>query len=175
VRLDVEAAVEPDILASIVDMRAAVPDGSFDAIWASHTIEHLHGHEAPAAMAEFRRVLRADGFALLRCPDLEAVAEALLRHGPEHVAYVAPAGPITPLDMLFGHSRSIRKGQAHMAHHTGYTAERLGRLLLAAGFPEVRTVSAPEYELWALALMPECDAAAVLGALKRHGLPFDEA
>jgi predicted SAM-dependent methyltransferase len=172
-RLDIDPSVKPDIVASITDMKACVADGSHDALYASHTLEHLHTHEAPAALAEFRRVLSPGGFALLRTPDLAAVAEALLAHGPDHVAYVAPAGPITPLDMLYGHNRSIRKGQSAMAHHTGFTAERLGRLLLAAGFGEARTLPLPEFELWAVAFMPDADVASILGKLWSHGLRFD--
>jgi predicted SAM-dependent methyltransferase len=173
-RLDIDPAVKPDIVASITDMKAAVADASHHALYASHTLEHLHTHEVPVALAEFRRVLAPDGFALLRTPDLAAVAEALLSHGPDHVAYVAPAGPITPLDMLYGHNRSIRKGQSVMAHHTGFTAERLGRLLLGAGFAEARALPLPEFELWAVAFMPEADVASIVGMLRSHGLRFDD-
>jgi predicted SAM-dependent methyltransferase len=168
-RLDIDQGVKPAIVSSITDM-AAVADAAHDAVWASHTIEHLGTHEVPLALAEFRRVLNPHGFALLRTPDLAAVAEAVLAHGPDHVAYVSPAGPITPLDMLFGHSRSIRRGNAFMAHRTAFTADRLGRLLLAAGFAEVRTCPLPEFDLWALALMPDCDRAATLQALAEAGL-----
>lgn len=175
VRLDADAEVGPDLLCSITDMREAAQDASFDAVWASHVIEHLHTHDAPLALREFRRVLKPDGYALIRTPDLAAVAAAILTHGADHVAYVAPAGPITPLDMLFGHGRSIRKGSRHMAHHTAFTAERLGRLLVAAGFAEARTRSLPEFDLWALALMPGCDPAAVVAELARAGLDFSHA
>jgi ribosomal protein S18 acetylase RimI-like enzyme len=172
-RLDIDPAVKPDIVASITDMKSAVADASHDALYASHTLEHLHTHDVPAALAEFRRVLAPHGFALLRTPDLAAVAEAVLTHGPDHIAYVAPAGPITPLDMLYGHNRSIRKGQPAMAHHTGFTAERLGRLLLAAGFGEARTLPLPEFELWAVAFMPDADVKAIVEKLWSHGLRFD--
>jgi predicted SAM-dependent methyltransferase len=172
-RLDVDPAVRPEIVASITDMRSGVADGSCDAVYASHTLEHLHTHEVPAALAEFRRALKPGGFALVRSPDMAAIAEALLAHGPDHVAYVAPAGPITPLDMIYGHNRSIRKGQAAMAHHTGFTAARLGRLLLAAGFAEARTLPLPEFDLWAIAFMPEADTSGILRGLARHGLRFD--
>jgi SAM-dependent methyltransferase len=165
--------VKPEIVASITDMRA-VESGTCDALYASHTLEHLHTHEVPRALAEFHRVLRRDGFALVRCPDMAAVAEALLEHGPDHVAYVAPAGPITPLDMIYGHNRSIRRGQAMMAHHTGFTAARLGRLLLAAGFSEARTLPLPEFDLWAVAFMPEANVANILRSLASNGLRFDD-
>jgi predicted SAM-dependent methyltransferase len=173
-RLDVDPSVRPDIVASITDMRDVVDTDSCDALYASHTLEHLHTHEVPLALAEFRRVLMPDGFALLRSPDLAAIASALLKHGPDHVAYVAPAGPITPLDMLYGHNRSIRKGQSAMAHHTGFTEERIGRLLLAAGFAEARTLPLPEFDLWAVAFMPDADVASITRELAQDGLRFED-
>jgi SAM-dependent methyltransferase len=159
VRLDIDAATAPDVVASITNMRF-FSAASFDAVWSSHSLEHLHSHEVPSALTELRRVLKLDGFALITCPDLEAVASALINHGPDHVAYVSAIGPITPLDMLFGHSGSLAAGNRHMAHKTGFTAARLGRLLLEAGFVTVLTRTL-RYDLWALALMGQADQTAI--------------
>lgn len=154
VRLDIDPRVQPDLVGSITDMRAFAPDASFDAIWSSHNIEHLHTFEVDAAFREFRRILKPDGFALITCPDLEGIAR-LIADGEMHkVVYTAPAGPITPLDMLFGHSASIAAGNHYMAHNTGYTSERLGRVAMEAGFTEVRVGRGRYVDLWALALMP---------------------
>ena len=111
VRIDIDPKSKPDIVASITDMRSACAPQSFDAIWASHILEHLYAHEVPSALAEFRRILKPGGFALITSPDLEAVASLILDHGLDHVAYTSPAGPITPHDMVFGHSASIARGQ----------------------------------------------------------------
>lgn len=154
-RLDIDPAVEPDIIGSMTDMGGAVADGSIDAIWSSHNIEHLHAHEVPTALAEFRRVLKGDGFALITCPDIEAVAALVLENGLDAVAYVSPAGPVTPLDMLFGHGASIAAGHGFMAHRTGFTVTRLARVVLEAGFAEVRLAKG-RLDLWALCLMPNC-------------------
>jgi SAM-dependent methyltransferase len=158
VRIDIDPDASPDIVGSITDMRADLLNGSFDAIWSSHSIEHLRTDEVPAAMAEFRRILRSDGFALITCPDLEAVASAIVNHGLDYVAYVSGVGPVTPLDMLFGHAKSIAVGQKHMAHQTGFTAERLSRLLLDAGFPTI-LAKTQMFDLWVLALMPRANQA----------------
>jgi SAM-dependent methyltransferase len=172
-RLDVDESARPDILCSVTDMRGSVESASFDALWSSHVVEHLHGHEVELAFAEFARVLKPDGYALVRCPDLDAIARAILSHGAEHVAYVAPAGPITPLDMLYGHGQSIARGDMFMRHHTGFNDRRLGRLLVAVGFDEVRTKSSGEFDLWAMACMPEADVARVLSEIGQYGLAFD--
>ena len=64
------------------------------------------------------------------------------------------AGPVSPLDMLFGHNLSIQKGNSFMAHRTGFTAKRLGNLLIQAGFKEVRIIHGDNYDLWAIAIAP---------------------
>jgi SAM-dependent methyltransferase len=165
VRLDINPATAPDVVASVTNMRAFFSAASFDAVWSSHSLEHLHTHEVPSALSELRHVLKADGFALITCPDLEAVASALIDHGLDHVAYVSAIGPITPLDMLFGHSASLAAGNRHMAHRTGFTAARLGRLLLDAGFATVLTRTL-RFDLWALALMRQADQAAIAGQFR---------
>jgi SAM-dependent methyltransferase len=164
VRLDIDAATGPDVVASITNMHFFSSAG-FDAVWSSHSLEHLHTHEVPSALAEFRRVLKPDGFALITCPDLEAVASALIECGPDHVAYVSRIGPITPLDMLFGHAGSLGAGHCHMAHKTGFTTARLGRLLLEAGFATVLTRTL-RFDLWALALMEQADQAVIGGQFR---------
>lgn len=172
-RLDIDSSVQPDIVCSVHDMTSFVPSGAYDAIWSSHQIEHLHAHEVPLAFREIYRVLRADGFALLRCPDLEAVAETLLRDGPEHTAYLSPAGPISALDMLYGHGASIADGKMAMRHHTGFTADRLGRSLIDAGFAEVHTKRVAAFDLWAVAFMEKATPSVVLAELARCGVAFD--
>jgi SAM-dependent methyltransferase len=64
IRVDIDPKVQPDIVASITDM-SAVPDESVDAIFTSHTIEHLYPHEVPIALREFLTVLKPEGFAVI--------------------------------------------------------------------------------------------------------------
>jgi SAM-dependent methyltransferase len=172
VRLDIDPGVRPDLLSSIVDMKDAAESASHDAIWCSHNLEHLCSHEIQPALREFIRVLKPSGFALIRSPDLEAVAELILSDGLDVVVYQSPAGPITPLDMLYGHRKSIERGNRHMRHGTGFTQERLGRVLIEAGFAEARTTRTPNLEVWALALMPDAQSVAIVESLLQHGLDF---
>jgi len=148
IRLDIDPAVAPDIVGSITAM--AVGDAAVDAVWSSHNLEHLHAHEVPAALREFRRVLRSGGFALIAVPDLQQVAALVAedRMGP---AYVSPAGPITPLDMLYGFGAAIANGNRFMAHCTGFTARSLEAALAQAGFAPVRVIRDGKFGLWAMA------------------------
>ena len=150
IRLDIDKGVNPDILGTITNMRGVVSDGSVDAIWCSHTVEHLQAHQIALAFSEIHRVLRPYGFAILTCPDLEAIARLLLSRGIDSPIYRSGAGPISVQDMLFGHSASIEAGRLFMCHHTGFTEERLGNVALSAGFSEARVVRGGEFDLWAI-------------------------
>jgi SAM-dependent methyltransferase len=173
VRIDIDPQAEPDVVSSITDMRSTCPPQSFDAIWSSHTLEHLYANEVPMALDEFNRVLKPDGFALITSPDLETVASLVLERGLHHVVYTSPAGPITPLDMLFGHTESIAGGHLHMAHKTGFTSASLGQRLVEAGFP-VAIVKREGVDLWALGLMPEADQTGIQRKLNAAGLDLFE-
>ena len=169
IRLDINPEFKPDIVGTVTDLSEAVAPQSLDAVWASHSLEHLHPHEAPLALAEFRRILKADGFALITSPDLETIATLVIEHGPDHVAYEARVGPITAHDMLYGHAGSIQRGMSQMAHHSGFTCASLARLLLAAGFPIV-LAKRLGFDLWALALMEDSDKTAIQAQLLTAGL-----
>jgi SAM-dependent methyltransferase len=165
VRLDIDPRTSPDIVGSFADMHGLVEDARFDAVYSSHAIEHLYAHEVIPAFREFRRVLKPDGFALVTCPDLMAIARQLLDGGAEAVAYRSPAGPIRPIDMLYGHSESIGAGQLAMAHNTGFTGPRLARVALVSGFSEVRVIDGAGFDLWGLLLCPQAALAAVASVL----------
>jgi predicted SAM-dependent methyltransferase len=153
IRLDIDPAVKPDIVCSITDMRP-VPAEAVDAIWSSHNLEHLHRHEVPLALAEFVRVLRPGGLLLLTLPDLQSVAELIAADRLEEEAYVSRSGPITPLDMVFGHTASLAAGMTFMAHKSGFTARTLRQLLFDAGFAEARVRRGDAFDLWASARKP---------------------
>lgn len=153
IRLDIDAAVEPDVTGTMTDM-TAVADGSVDAIFSSHNIEHLYPHEVPLALKEFLRVLKDDGFAVITCPDLQSVCALIAEDKLTEPAYTAPAGPITPLDILYGHRPPMARGNLYMAHRCGFTRKVLQGTLQSVGFQSVATLArgrAPFFDLWALA------------------------
>ncbi|ABA81708.1 methyltransferase domain-containing protein [Rhodobacter sphaeroides] len=152
-RLDIDPGVAPDILASITGM-PMVADGSVDAVWSSHNLEHLRPHEVPLALAEFHRVLRPGGFLLATLPDLQAVALLVAQGLLEEPAYVSALGPIAPLDILYGFRPAIAEGNDFMAHRTGFTAASLARHLGAAGFAEITVQTDGRFALWARAVRP---------------------
>lgn len=173
IRLDIDPSVSPTVVGSITDMNTFSSE-YFDAVWSSHTLEHLFSHEVLPALREFKRVLKPDGFALIMCPDLESIADHLVRHGANHIAYISPAGPITAIDMLYGHLASVAQGRHYMAHKTGFTAERLGNLLLDAGFPTANVRRDDHFELCALAFSEQADQDFIQSALADAGFNLAE-
>jgi SAM-dependent methyltransferase len=151
IRLDIDPAARPDIVGTMLDM-SAVETESMDAIFSSHNIEHLYPHEVPVALKEFLRVLKPDGFLVLTCPDLQSVARLIADDKLTEPAYTAPAGPITPLDILYGHRPQLAAGNLYMAHRCGFTLKVLLATLQAAGFGAVAGRQRPaKFDLWALA------------------------
>jgi predicted SAM-dependent methyltransferase len=153
IRLDLDPAVQPDIVCSMTDMRP-VSANTIDAVWSSHNLEHLQRHEVPLALGEFIRVLKPRGLVLLTLPDLQQVAQLVVDDRLEDEAYYSPSGPVTPLDMIFGHTASVARGNRFMAHRTGFTARSLHQALIEAGFVDARVRAGGSFDLWASAYKP---------------------
>ena len=153
IRLDIDPSAAPDITGTMTDM-SGVASASVDAVFSSHNIEHLYPHEVPIALAEFRRVLKADGFLVITCPDLKSVCTLIAEDKLTEAAYTSPAGPIAPLDILYGHRPAMAQGNLYMAHRCGFTEKVLSGTLRSAGFAAVGTVCrgrALFFDLWAIA------------------------
>ena len=133
IRFDIDEKVNPDIVGTLLDM-SAVETGSVDAIYSSHNIEHVFPHEVPIVLREFHRVLKDDGMVVLVCPDLQSVCEAVVDDKLLQPLYESPAGPISPIDILYGHRPAIAQGNEYMAHKGGFTYSVLNDAFIEAGF-----------------------------------------
>jgi ubiquinone/menaquinone biosynthesis C-methylase UbiE len=167
-RLDIDASVNPDVVGTMTDM-SQVADASVDALFSSHNIEHLYPHEVPIALAEFFRVLKPEGFLVITCPDIQSVCALIAQDQLLEPAYISPAGPIAPLDILWGHRPSMARGNLYMAHRCGFTQKVLISTLQVAGFLRIASQSRahPHYDLYAAASkseMSEADLRALAGA-----------
>ncbi|MDO9232899.1 MAG: methyltransferase domain-containing protein [Methylotenera sp.] len=167
-RLDINPAVNPDVVGTMTDM-SAVRSGSVDAIFSSHNIEHLYPHEVPIALAEFKRVLRSDGFVVITCPDLQSVCALVAQGKLTEPAYISPAGPIAPLDILYGHRPPMSQGNLYMSHRCGFTLNVLLGTLESAGFSKVVGSCRPNYfDLWALACVSNVGDEQSLNLARQH-------
>jgi hypothetical protein len=151
IRLDADETVAPDLVGTMVEM-SAVPDAFADAIFSSHGIEHLYWHDVPRALAEFHRVLAADGFAVITCPDLQSAAKMIAEDRLFETAYDSAAGAITPFDILYSYRPFVAANPQWMSHHCGFTLSTLISVLRQAGFQSVQGVRRlTAFDLWVLA------------------------
>lgn len=152
--LDIDANAKPDVLADARELERVEP-ALFDAVYCSHNLEHYYAHDVPKVLAGFVHVLKPEGFAEIRVPDVAAVAREMSERGRdmEDVLYTSPAGPITVRDVLYGLGRAIQKtGVDFYAHKTGFTRRSLGDALRRAGFGAVyRLEPLAAFELRAVA------------------------
>jgi hypothetical protein len=139
VLLDVNPAYRPDICLDARQL-GTLPAGTYDAVYCSHNLEHYYRHEVVTVVKGFHHVLKTDGFVEIRVPNLAAVARAMVVDGLDldDVLYESPAGSILVREVIFGHSPSIEQsGRDFYAHRSGFTANSLGCLLNACGFPHI--------------------------------------
>ena len=171
-RFDIDESVQPDLVGTMTDM-SSVSTESVDAVFSSHNIEHLYPYEVPVALSEFLRVLKPDGFAVITCPDLQAVCALVAEDKLTEPAYTSPAGPIAPLDILYGHRPPMAMGNLYMAHRCGFTEKVLSGTLQASGFNRVASMKrgAPYFDLWALATKAEMNEEELLSLAKNHFTP----
>jgi hypothetical protein len=167
-RLDIDPAALPDVVGAMTDM-SEVATGSMQAVFSSHNIEHLYPHEVPLALAEFIRVLSDDGFAVITCPDLQSVCKLVAEDQLTEPAYTSSAGPIAPIDILYGHRPPMAQGNLYMSHRCGFTKKVLIATLRSAGFQSIAAMARPNcFDLWALASKSPMNEADLLELAKDH-------
>lgn len=172
-RFDIDETVRPDLLGTMIDM-SAVNTESVDAVFSSHNIEHLYPHEVPLALAEFLRVLKPDGLAVITCPDLKSVCALIADDKLTEAAYTSPAGPIAPIDILYGLRSSMAQGNLYMAHRSGFTQKVLSATLQSAGFLSIASTCRgyPYFDLWAVACKTEVSEEEMKDLALQHITPL---
>ncbi len=141
VLLDIDSKGNPDI---VCDARALISlhPGEYDAVYCSHNLEHYYRHDVPKVLAGFAHVLKNEGFAHIKVPDIDALIKIVVQNKMDidDFLYKSPSGPITVRDVIYGYGVEIeRNGQDLFAHKTGFTPKSLQKILNQCGFPYVFT------------------------------------
>lgn len=152
VLLDIDPRGAPDVVCDAREL-TALPAAAYDAVYCAHNLEHYYRHDVPKVLSGFLHVLKDEGFAQIHVPDLAELMNVVVQRGLDidDVLYVAPAGPITIRDVLYGYGVEIeRSGQDFYAHKTGFTQKSLAAMLQRCGFPVIY-VGAGNFEVGAYA------------------------
>lgn len=139
-RLDIDESVNPDIVASMLNLGEI---GTYDAVLCRHALEHLYPHEVEIAISEFHRVLKHGGHLIVFVPDLQDV------QATEKVLFESPSGPIAGIDLIYGF-REATKTNPYMQHKTGFVSETLHKAL--SSFLKVETKRIGNYDLMGAAV-----------------------
>ncbi len=149
VRLDLDPSVQPDIVSDIRTL-AGIENESVEGLYSSHNLEHLHYNDVFLALKSFHRVLKDRGQMVLLVPDFQAACEAVANGDGLKPLYTSPAGPVAPIDMIFGF-RPYTYDNHFMRHLTGFTEVWLRNVLIDQGFSQVEIAATEDYNIWAFA------------------------
>jgi predicted SAM-dependent methyltransferase len=139
-RAFVEFARSHDIRYADAAKRLPLADGSVDALYTSHMLEHLDRGAATTFLAEAHRVLRAGGILRVGVPDLGHHVARYQATGDAdrflEAIMLSAETPRRPLDRI----KALVVGARH--HRWMYDGESLRRLLDARGFAGARITPA---------------------------------
>jgi hypothetical protein len=139
--LDIDPKGCPDVVCDAREL-TSLPAAQYDSVYCSHNLEHYYYHDVKKVLAGFIHVLKADGFAFIRVPDVKQVMQTVVEKNldMEDVLYQSPMGPIMVRDVLYGHGLEIeRSGCDFFAHKTGFTEKSLTDVLKMAEFSWIFT------------------------------------
>lgn len=136
VLLDIDPAVSPDICMDARELHTLNP-GQFDAVYCSHNLEHYFAHDVNKVLVGFRHVLKDNGFAEIRVPDMGGLFKNIVSKDLDidDLLYQSEDGPVLVRDVIYGFGPQIaQSGVDFYAHRTGFTRKSIRAAIAQAGF-----------------------------------------
>ena len=132
----VAASTPDDVYDAVV---ANVPFGGKLARGENYRGDHKYQDETLEGYFILRALekLKPGGLAHIIVPDLQELMLVCVQQGIDldGLLYESPMGPITPLDVLYGHGGMMaQSGQDFYAHRTGFSRRTLANVVEASGF-----------------------------------------
>jgi SAM-dependent methyltransferase len=127
--------------------RFPLADGSVDAYFLEHVIEHIPYDVGARMLAEIRRTLVPGGVVRIATPDLRQVTRSLAPEDKEAALYVANGNrlwnqrprvtPLVPTGQIDNPCFTVNRMFYHWGHRFIYDEPTLAFLLTAAGFSQI--------------------------------------
>jgi predicted SAM-dependent methyltransferase len=152
--IDAMFSVKNDIIATIE--RIKLRSNSVGTIYSSHAFEHLPRAQAKEALAEWHRVLKADGKLYICVPDVETLFKIYLENLSSYDTEVGKLLVERAIGLVYGF-----QANKWDVHYYGYSFNTLKTLLESVGFKNVQRFNRSELQ-WA----PSWDVS--MGTLKQH-------
>ena len=155
--LDIDDRGKPDLVCDAREL-LSLEAGQYDAVYCSHNLEHYYRHEGRKVLQGFIHILKDEGFAEVRVPDIAQVIAAVQARqlDLDDVLYESAAGPISAHDVIYGlQSEIVSSGQDFYAHKTGFTVKSLMSFLTEAGFRQIFLAEGAQLAVHALAFKTE--------------------
>jgi SAM-dependent methyltransferase len=127
VRVDAFENDTADIITSIVNLEK-IPNDSVDCVWASHVVEHNYWHDLAMVFNSIMRVLKEDGFAIIRVPDIGSISH-MIEDSLLEPLYETSGRTVSIIDMLYGHRGFVESWGDGMCHKTGFTKKSMEQIL----------------------------------------------
>jgi predicted SAM-dependent methyltransferase len=121
ITLDIDNKFNPDILADVTDI-SHIPDNYVNCAYTSHMIEHIDYFKVPSVINELLRVCKPGGYVRILTPNLQTIGEKIMSGDLLDVVYDSAGGPISPIDIIYGHRHSVHRNRVDfMIHRTGFS------------------------------------------------------
>jgi len=134
ISLDIDNKFNPDILADITDI-SHIPNNYVNCAYTSHMIEHIDYFRLPSVISELLRVCKPNGYVRILTPNLQSIGEKVASGDLLDIVYESAGGPISPIDIIYGHRHSIHKNRVDfMRHRTGFSRKVFEHIAKEHGF-----------------------------------------
>jgi hypothetical protein len=135
--LDIDPDAMPDILCDAREMWK-LPPRQYDAVYCSHNLEHYHWHDVQKVLKGFKLILKKEGFAYIKVPNLLGVIRHVVENNLDlcdQLYKLVDGTPIATLDVIYGWRKQIESsGVDFFCHKTGFSRATLVLQLKGCGF-----------------------------------------
>jgi len=134
ISLDIDNKFNPDILADITDI-SHIPNNYVNCAYTSHMIEHIDYFRVPSVISELLRVCKPNGYVRILTPNLQSIGEKVASGDLLDIVYESAGGPISPIDIIYGHRHSVHKNRVDfMRHRIGFSRKVFEYIAKEHGF-----------------------------------------